>query len=89
MKFLLSGAIFFSSTYIPFPSVYKNSIRISGLSMILYDSYMEYLRWVVHKDLKTMISLQNDLFNTYKKSLKILKYGYKIKLQKDKGSQQF
>ncbi|XP_031832053.1 uncharacterized protein LOC116426763 isoform X2 [Nomia melanderi] len=88
-KFLLSGAIFFSSIYIPFPSVYKNSIRMSGLSMILYDSYMEYLRWVVHKDLKTMISLQNDLFNTYKKSLKILKYGYKIKLQKDKGSQQF
>nr|XP_033329363.1 uncharacterized protein LOC117222029 [Megalopta genalis] len=87
LKILSSGIILSAS--ILFPSVYKNTIRCFGLSIISYASYIEYSRAGVRKDLKTMISLQNDLFDLYKKGLKILKHGYKINLNRNKCSQQF
>lgn len=50
---------------------------------------MEFLRIRIHMDLKSVVSLQNDFFDVCKKGMKILKYGYKIKLNKGKSSQQF
>ncbi|XP_078040179.1 uncharacterized protein LOC144471728 [Augochlora pura] len=86
-KILLSGVILSAS--ILSPSVYKNSVRCFGLSILSYVSYIEYSRVRMHKDLKTMVSLQNDTFDLYKKGLKILKHGYKINLNRNKRTQQF
>ncbi|XP_076644242.1 uncharacterized protein LOC143354221 [Halictus rubicundus] len=87
LKCLLPSATLSASILVP--SVYKNSIRFLGLSMIFYTIYIEHSRVGASKGLKTMVSLQNDLFDLCEKSLKILKHGYRIKLQKNKCSQQF
>ncbi|XP_076294531.1 uncharacterized protein LOC143215845 [Lasioglossum baleicum] len=87
LKCILSSATLSASILVP--PVYKNSIRFFGLSTILYTIYVEYSRVDASKSLNTMVSLQNDVFDLCGKSLKILKHGYKIKLQKNKCSQQF
>ncbi|XP_076231563.1 uncharacterized protein LOC143177508 isoform X2 [Calliopsis andreniformis] len=85
---LFSTAVSFT-LYIPHNVQYKTSSSVFGLLILFYVSYTEYSRVHAHRDLKTVIALQNDLFDLYKKGLKILKYGYKIKLNKAKDFQQF
>ncbi|XP_054000723.1 uncharacterized protein LOC128888101 isoform X1 [Hylaeus anthracinus] len=89
LKFILLGAVLTSPVYIPFGTRYKSSTNLFILFTLLYVGYIEYTRVYAHRDLKTVVSLQNDLFDLYKKGLKILRYGYKIKLNKRKCSQEF
>ncbi|XP_076170405.1 uncharacterized protein LOC143148213 [Ptiloglossa arizonensis] len=89
LKFVLLGAILSHSMYIPFSTQYKNVTNSFALFTLFWVSYIEYSRVHAYKNLESVVSLQNDLFDLYKKGLKILKYGYKIKLNKRKHSQEF
>ncbi|XP_043250205.1 uncharacterized protein LOC122396131 isoform X2 [Colletes gigas] len=89
LKFFLLGAALSPSLYIPFGTRYRNSTNLFALFTLFYVSYVEYSRVHAHRNLKSVVSLQNDLFELYKKGLKILKYGYKMKLNRRKCSQQF
>lgn len=88
-KFILFGTILSSSLYISCYTQYRTSTSLFTLAILYYISCMEFLRIRIHMDLKSVVSLQNDFFDVCRKGMKILKYGYKIKLNKEKNSQQF
>lgn len=88
-KFILFGTILSSSVYMSYNTQYKSSASLFTLAVLYCISYIEFLRIRAHRDLKSIVSLQNDFFDLCKKGLKILKYGYKIKLHQGKSSQQF
>ncbi|KOC68441.1 hypothetical protein WH47_10681, partial [Habropoda laboriosa] len=90
LKFVLFGTILSSSVHMSCSTQYKNSASLIALTVLCCASCVKYLR--VHntyKDLHSVISLQNDLFDLCKKGMKILRYGYKIKLNKANKCQQF
>ncbi|XP_076624918.1 uncharacterized protein LOC143343669 isoform X2 [Colletes latitarsis] len=89
LKLFLLGAALSPSLYIPFGTQYRKSTNLFALFTLFYVSYVEYSRVRAHRNLKSVVSLQNDLFELYKRGLKILKFGYKIKLNRRKCSQQF
>ncbi|CAL7938887.1 unnamed protein product [Xylocopa violacea] len=89
LKFMLFGTILSSSMYISYKTKYRNSANLFALTVLCLSTYTEYLRVNAHMNLKSVVSLQNDLFDLCKKGMKILRYGYKIKLSKGKNSQQF
>ena len=88
LKCVLFGTIVSYSIYSPFSTQYKSSSSLLGLFVLCCAGYIEYSRARVHRDLSSVISLQNDLFDLCKKGLRILRYGYRMKLSKDKGSRQ-
>ena len=87
LKCVLFGTIVSYSMYTPFSTQYKSSSSLLGL-FLCCAGYVEYSRARVHRDLRSVISLQNDLFDLCRKGLRILRYGYRMKLSKDKGSRQ-
>ncbi|XP_076761480.1 uncharacterized protein LOC143429675 [Xylocopa sonorina] len=89
LKFMLFGTILSSSMYISYKTKYRNSANLFALTVLWWGISTEYLRVNAHVNLKSVVSLQNDVFDLSKKGMKILKYGYKIKLSKGKSSQQF
>ena len=88
LKSVLFGTIVTYSIYTPFTTQRNSSTSLFGLFLLCCAGYVEYSRARVHRDLRSVISLQNDLFDLCKKGLRILRYGYRMKLSKDKGSRQ-
>lgn len=88
-KFVLLGSSLSSSLYMSHDTRFKNTMSLFALTVLCSALYMEYRRLNDYANLKSVVSLQNDLFELCKKGMKILKYGYKIKLSKGKGSQKF
>ncbi|XP_043512207.1 uncharacterized protein LOC122529817 isoform X2 [Frieseomelitta varia] len=89
LKFIIFGTVLSFSIYTFHNTQYRNFANLSALAILYCISYMEFLRIKVHGNLKSLVSLQNDFFDLCKKGMKILKYGYKIKLHKGKSFQQF
>lgn len=89
LKFIIFGTVLSSSVYTFHNTRYKNVANLSALTVLYCISYMEFLRIKAYRNLKSLVSLQNDFFDLCKKGMKILKYGYKIKLHKGKSFQQF
>lgn len=89
LKFIIFGTVLSSSVYTFHNTRYRNFANLSALAVLYYISYTEFLRVKAHGNLKSLVSLQNDFFDLCKKGMKILKYGYKIKLRKGKSFQQF
>lgn len=89
LKFIIFGTVLSSSVYMFHNTQYRNFANLSALVILYCISYMKFLRIRIHENLKSLVSLQNDFFDLCKKGMKILKYGYKIKLHKRKSFQQF
>ncbi|XP_012140903.1 uncharacterized protein LOC100883956 isoform X3 [Megachile rotundata] len=88
-QFVSFGALLSSSVYISCNTRYKYLTSFFTSVVLSYISYMKCLRMQACKNLKSFVILQGDLFDVCKKGLKILKYGYKIKLDKGKSAQKF
>lgn len=87
-ELIVTGVILVSSTYI---SLYEHKIlpTLFASSAICCAGYIKYLRFCANKDLKNVISLQNELFIMCKDGLKILRRDYKIKFGFETCLQQF
>ncbi|CAK9811743.1 hypothetical protein ANTPLA_LOCUS7147 [Anthophora plagiata] len=89
-KFVLLGTILSSSVHMSCSTQYRNSANLIALTVLGCAGYIKYLRVNnTQEDLKSVISLQNDLFDFCKRGMKILRYGYKIKCNTVNSSQQF
>ncbi|XP_017891231.1 uncharacterized protein LOC108631654 [Ceratina calcarata] len=88
-KFVVLGTILSPSLYISHNTHFRSTTNLFTLAILCCAIYMEHMRLNDHANLRSVVSLQNDLFDLCKKGMKILKYGYKIKLSKGKDSQQF
>ncbi|CAD1468765.1 unnamed protein product, partial [Heterotrigona itama] len=75
LKFIIFGTVLSSSVYMFHNTRYKNFANLSTLTVLYCISYMEFLRMKAHRNLKSLVSLQNDFFDLCKKGMKILKYG--------------
>lgn len=89
LKFSLFGTIVSSSIYFSCNTRYRNLANLFALTVLCSTTYIQFLRAHACADLKSVVSLQNDLFDLCKKGMKILRYGYKLKLSKGKHSQAF
>ncbi|XP_032675602.1 uncharacterized protein LOC116846180 isoform X2 [Odontomachus brunneus] len=84
---IVNGVILISSIYI---SLSKHKISVLFTSAVICcTGYIQHLRFRASKDLKHLISLQNELLAMCKKSLKILRHVLKIKLSFKTHVQQF
>ncbi|XP_015594435.1 uncharacterized protein LOC107267356 [Cephus cinctus] len=60
---------------------------IVGLPALIIAAYTKYIRWSAEKDLKHLVSLENDLYYLSKRLLKIVRHGYRMKVHlKDRES---
>lgn len=84
----MTGIVLISSTFI---SLCKCKIlpTLFASSIICYAGYIKYSRFYANRDLKNVISLQNELLAMCKESLKILRRSCKIKLNFETCFQQF
>ncbi|XP_029046296.1 uncharacterized protein LOC114877634 isoform X1 [Osmia bicornis bicornis] len=89
LQFVSLGVLSSPAMYIAYKTQYKSFTYFFISVVLCYISYIKCLRIQSYVDLRSFVILQNDLFSLCKKGLKILKYGYKIKLNKGKNSQQF
>lgn len=89
LQFVSLGVLSSPAIYVAYKTQYANLTYFFTSVVLCYISYIKCLRIQSYVDLRSFVILQNDLFSLCKKGLKILKYGYKIKLNKGKNSQQF
>lgn len=84
----MTGVVLISSTCISLCKCKVLPILFAS-SAICYAGYIKYMRFSVNRDLKNVISLQNELLAMCKESLKILRRNCKIKLNFETCFQQF
>ncbi|XP_051171458.1 uncharacterized protein LOC127288196 isoform X2 [Leptopilina boulardi] len=58
-------------------------------SIFTLTAHRRFLRWKASKNLKHLISLQNDFYHSCKNSLKILRYSFRMKSDPRKSGQKF
>ncbi|KAM0732851.1 hypothetical protein ACS0PU_001012 [Formica fusca] len=87
-ELIITGVVLISSTCISLCKCKVLPILFAS-SAICYASYIKYSRSCVNRDLKNVISLQNELLAMCKESLKILRRNCKTKLNFDTSFQQF
>ncbi|TGZ45911.1 uncharacterized protein [Temnothorax longispinosus] len=80
-ELIVTGAVLVSSMYV--------SPTLFAPSAICCVGYIKYLRFRANRNLKNVVSLQNELFLMCKDSLKILRRDYKMKLGFETCLQQF
>ncbi|KAI4504383.1 hypothetical protein M0802_000854 [Mischocyttarus mexicanus] len=81
---LASGTIIVSSTYLMFFKREK-ALNITTILFTLYfTGYKNYKDLWAHKELKQLVLLQNEFYDLCNKGLKILKHGYKMKMNSKK-----
>ncbi|KAK2583880.1 hypothetical protein KPH14_001154 [Odynerus spinipes] len=88
-NFFVNSTMIASSTYLLFYK-YQNALNIIMTFCALYfTGYRNYSDIQAYKELKQLVLLQNEFYNLCKKGLKILKHGYKVKINSGKINQQF
>ncbi|XP_014604022.1 PREDICTED: uncharacterized protein LOC106786775 [Polistes canadensis] len=85
---LASGTIIASSTYLMFYKHKKALNVITILFTLYYAGYRNFQNLWAHKELKQLVLLQNEFYDLCNKGLKILKHGYKVKMNSRKINQQ-
>ncbi|KAL6442658.1 hypothetical protein ACFW04_002641 [Cataglyphis niger] len=87
-ELIVTGVVLISSTCISLSKCKVLPILFTSFA-ICCAGYIKYLRFSVNRDLKNVISLQNELLAMCKESLKILRRNCKIKLNFETCFQQF
>ncbi|XP_011876992.1 PREDICTED: uncharacterized protein LOC105567061 isoform X2 [Vollenhovia emeryi] len=87
-ELIVTGAVLVSSMYVSWCE-HKTLPTLFASSAICCVGYTKYLRFRANRNLKNVVSLQNELFLTCKDGLKILRRDYKIKLGSETCFQQF
>ncbi|KAF7398447.1 uncharacterized protein V1477_015730 [Vespula maculifrons] len=86
---LVNGTIIASSAYLIFCK-HKKALNIIITFCILYfTGYRNYKNLQAHKELKQLVLLQNEFYDLCNKGLKILRHGYKVKINSRKVEQPF
>ncbi|KAL2712536.1 uncharacterized protein V1478_018059 [Vespula squamosa] len=86
---LVNGTLIASSMYLIFCK-HKKALNVIITFCILYfTGYRNYKDLQTHKELKQLILLQNEFYDLCNKGLKILRHGYKIKINSKKVNQPF
>lgn len=86
---LVNGTIIASSTYLLFCKHKKASNVIITFCILYFTGYRNYNDLQAQKELKRLVLLQNEFYDLCNRGLKILKHGYKIKINSKKANQPF
>ncbi|XP_033215540.1 uncharacterized protein LOC117171961 [Belonocnema kinseyi] len=69
---------------------HKNVLNVVlASSLFTLTLHRKFLRWTTTKNLKRLIFLQNEIYISFKKSLKILRHSFRMRLDSTKPVQKF
>ncbi|XP_072751441.1 uncharacterized protein [Anoplolepis gracilipes] len=88
-ELIVTGVVLISSTCISLCKFKVLPTLFIASSAICYAGYIKHSRFCANRDLKNIISLQNELLVMCKESLQILRRNCKIKMNSDTCYQQF